>query len=577
MDEKGVPEVKMNEFRVLCVFFLQLLFVSACGRLDGSAIRLPGDANSAAGQAGSPGGLESWSGVVSEVTEPARFAPSAQITPVPTTAVPTPPVFLPATPTVETLLPEESAGARLTVVTQGAVICTLRNDWPQYSVRPGDILGRIARRAGTSAEQLAEANCLADPDRLYPGQTLYVPRAIDRDPTPTATEPAASSRWVRIYDQLYRIALECPEAWQDVSQGAAVKRAGEDGFVQLSGVGAPYDLDEVTAHQAYHKLQPFGSAPTIERITLRDGRAAHLIWPSVERQNSGSSYAMLVTPFAEPVPVGNHRLNFLTLTADLDHMRRIATSLELPPAPAAIGVNFFDVSAEELPAGGRRVTFTWDSHGATRGKIISGTSERFMDWWPVEAFGQHMVDLHRTFFADPTMTLQLFNDVSGREAVETVRLSWPCQHDYFFSPAPEHCPHGEALRVRGAFQQFEHGFMIWLPRPDNGYPSIFAFQDTGQVLHYPDTWTIGDPETDPDLEPPQGLHQPVRGFGKVWREYAGLRDQLGWATMPEYAYQASYQIELRESTPGVSYLTRPEGTILQLVDTRWSLFAAAAE
>jgi hypothetical protein len=117
--------------------------------------------------------------------------------------------------------------------------------------------------------------------------------------------------------------------------------------------------------------------------------------------------------------------------------------------------------------------------------------------------------------------------------------------------------------------------MIWLPQPDNGYPSIFAFQDTGQVLHYPDTWTTGDPEDDPGLDPPEGLHQPVRGFGKVWREYAGLRDQLGWATMPEYAYQASYQIELRESTPGVSYLTRPEGMILQMVDTRWNVFAAA--
>jgi hypothetical protein len=390
----------------------------------------------------------------------------------------------------------------------------------------------------------------------------------------TATEPAPGPPWVRTYDQLYQVAFESPEAWLDVSQGTEVERRGADGFVRLSGIGAPYDLDEVTAQQAFHKLQPFGSAPVIENLTLRDGRAARLIWPSPDRQHIEGSYAMLLTSFGAPVPVGNHRLNFLMLTADLNHVRRIADSLELPPAPATIGVDFFEVSAEELATGGRRLTFTWDSHGATRGRIVSGTSERFIDWWPVEAYGQHMVDLQRTVFADPIMTLQLFNDVTDLETVETVRLSWPCKDEYFFQPAPEHCPYGEALHVKGAFQQFERGFMIWLPRPDDGYPSIFTFWDSGRVLHYPDTWTAGDPESDPDLEPPQGLHQPVRGFGKVWREYTGLREQLGWATMPEYAYQAIYQIEIRESIPGVSYLTRPDGTILQLVDTRWSPFAA---
>jgi hypothetical protein len=43
----------------------------------------------------------------------------------------------------------------------------------------------------------------------------------------------------------------------------------------------------------------------------------------------------------------------------------------------------------------------------------------------------------------------------------------------------------------------------------------------------------GTPE--PSITAPSGLHVPVRGFGKVWREGTGakVRERLGWATAPE--------------------------------------------
>ena len=36
-------------------------------------------------------------------------------------------------------------------------------------------------------------------------------------------------------------------------------------------------------------------------------------------------------------------------------------------------------------------------------------------------------------------------------------------------------------------------------------------------------------------QPPKGLVEPVRGFGKVWREGTGarVRERLGWATATE--------------------------------------------
>ncbi len=48
-------------------------------------------------------------------------------------------------------------------------------DWRPYVVRRGDTLGRIARCHGVGVERLAEANELADPDRLAAGATLRVP------------------------------------------------------------------------------------------------------------------------------------------------------------------------------------------------------------------------------------------------------------------------------------------------------------------------------------------------------------------------------------------------------------------
>lgn len=44
-----------------------------------------------------------------------------------------------------------------------------------YIVKPGDSLWRIARRAGTTAEELARINQLSDPSRLIPNMALLLP------------------------------------------------------------------------------------------------------------------------------------------------------------------------------------------------------------------------------------------------------------------------------------------------------------------------------------------------------------------------------------------------------------------
>lgn len=53
--------------------------------------------------------------------------------------------------------------------------CTPVLDWPLYTVVKGDTLYKIATRHGTSWKNLANANCLANPNLIYVGQGLHVP------------------------------------------------------------------------------------------------------------------------------------------------------------------------------------------------------------------------------------------------------------------------------------------------------------------------------------------------------------------------------------------------------------------
>jgi hypothetical protein len=52
-------------------------------------------------------------------------------------------------------------------------------------------------------------------------------------------------------------------------------------------------------------------------------------------------------------------------------------------------------------------------------------------------------------------------------------------------------------------------------------------------------------ESDPEVDPPDDLFQPTRGFGKVWRERLtdDQRETLGWATSPEIGYTTEYRFE----------------------------------
>jgi len=116
----------------------------------------------------------------------------------------------------------------------------------------------------------------------------------------------------------------------------------------------------------------------------------------------------------------------------------------------------------------------------------------------------------------------------------------------------------QATTVATAFQAFEGGAMIW--REDAVL--IYALFSDGSWAVFDDTWTPGEPEQDPGIVPPEGLLQPIRGFGKVWRNNPEVQTSLGWALQGEAGYTSAVQAFER-------------GVLIRIEDTTYALVLVA--
>ena len=127
------------------------------------------------------------------------------------------------------------------------------------------------------------------------------------------------------------------------------------------------------------------------------------------------------------------------------------------------------------------------------------------------------------------------------------------------TPLPALFPTNVVAEVAIAEETFEHGRMIWFRHNrqiwvmvDNNDPATPG----GDWYCYNDTFQEGEPEIDPNLVPPEGLFQPRRGFGKLWRTHPDLQEALGWALTPEfeltsqYTYIAGGYVENGQYIPG---------------------------
>ncbi len=121
-------------------------------------------------------------------------------------------------------------------------------------------------------------------------------------------------------------------------------------------------------------------------------------------------------------------------------------------------------------------------------------------------------------------------------------LRWPYEQAPFY--AAMGCPSPWATNQPAAMQYFEHGLMIWVDKLRGiSNETIFVIHNSAEGTQYSqhyDSWRPGEPE-DGDLDPPPGMYEPQRGFGKVWRENEDVRAALGWATTAEISTSADFQ------------------------------------
>ncbi|GAB4548175.1 MAG: hypothetical protein OHK0023_10780 [Anaerolineae bacterium] len=123
------------------------------------------------------------------------------------------------------------------------------------------------------------------------------------------------------------------------------------------------------------------------------------------------------------------------------------------------------------------------------------------------------------------------------------------------------CPRGDALASGLVFQPFERGGMFWRDTRE-----VFALAlkakgaATDSFWRVPDRWDESQPTSDPSLQAPVGLLQPIRGFGLVWRTNPAIKDSLGWAQAGEQQYAALIQFFER----GVMF-TGVDGSVYALI------------
>ena len=239
------------------------------------------------------------------------------------------------------------------------------------------------------------------------------------------------------------------------------------------------------------------------------------------------------------------------------------TPTETPPG---LRIDSFEVELSDAGGGAKTIRCTWETSGAGSVRIVLGTRRRwFPIWQNSDPDGTLTFEATDTLYNNPDVTLTALG-ISGGEATESVTLDWPCPHAYFFAAtveSPNACPVAEALAAQGAQQSFQGGAMMWIPGIE-GSDWIYVLYNDGAWQSFEDTWHEGLPESDPSIIPPAGYEQPIRGFGKVWREHAEVQGKLNWATAGESAIVITYQRQVQESIGGVHFIQAAGAKLIRL-------------
>ncbi len=135
------------------------------------------------------------------------------------------------------------------------------------------------------------------------------------------------------------------------------------------------------------------------------------------------------------------------------------------------------------------------------------------------------------------------------------------------APRVEAAPTNTVRQIYVAEQPFERGRMFWLEPTGQIWVMIETEPGVGLWQVYEDLFREGDMEFDPTITAPEGLLQPVRGFGLIWRNNDEVRAGLGWGTDIEVGFVTNYEYQpggeviegVFQSGPGYHYLQNQYG------------------
>jgi len=253
------------------------------------------------------------------------------------------------------------------------------------------------------------------------------------------------------------------------------------------------------------------------------------------------------------------------------------------PAPEPPVILSFMAEPTEADPGGS-VHLAWESSGGVKAAI--------QQWLPSNVLGaglavpasgstEVMIGEHERLWHEFRL---MVSNATGQTAERSLTVQIRCPYEYFFAPptnwTSNRCPLKPATFPQAAEQIFEHGRMIWLqeiPSENDGWgkaqgPTIYVLYNYyvngestgGQFQTFDDTWTSDEQESDPSIVPPEGLYQPIRGFGKVWRNNPEVRERLGWALATERGFDGAYQVDWRDPyhVVGNRYIRTADGLII---------------
>lgn len=236
------------------------------------------------------------------------------------------------------------------------------------------------------------------------------------------------------------------------------------------------------------------------------------------------------------------------------------TGANTPTPVSTPTVNYFRANVDTADPGAT-ITLEWSTSNAAQAAIYHVFDGRLGEpSWSVGPSGSLQYAIGAQERNAVVFVLFASDGVSaGAQASVTVTLR--CTAQWFFSAPPDICPQEWALASPAAEQQFEHGVLLWVWAEDRIYVLYHDSSPRWQV--YTDEFDDGETESDPTLTPPPGLWQPVRGFGRVWREEANVRDRLGWAAAPESGFTTFVQ-RTSYSRYNATYLQALDGAIYHL-------------